>query len=192
MGENPWRSAEALFAEKVRPARIWDARPRRSSPPVDLFGATPPAKDTSLEGRARARYCTDHALACVPLCLESRDRPWQRASLDGIDLATGRALEIKCGPATYKQVYTSDRVPLHYVGQLQQTLAVTGFAAIDFWVWRPGRPPLHLEVARDEAYIARLNERGALFWDRVLVARTERRAGALGLELSSPQLSSRA
>ena len=170
MGENPWKRAETLFAEKIRPPRIFDSRQRRTVPQTDLFGTAPP-RDTSLEGRARARYCAEHGLACVPLCLESYARPWQRASLDGIDLGQSRALEIKCGPATYAEVAASRRVPAHYVGQLQQTLAVTGFDAIDFWVWRPGLVPLKLTVPRNEAYIATLIERGAEFWDRVSAAR---------------------
>ena len=156
--------------------------PRRAGPPArPVRRAPPPRKDTSLEGRARARFCADHSLACVPLCTQSIDRPWQRASLDGIDLAARRALEIKCGPSTYAQVAATGRVPGHYTGQLQQTLAVTGFDAIDFWVWRPGRPPLHLEVARDEGFIERLNDRSAAFWERVVAARAARQAACGGL-----------
>ncbi len=172
MGQNPWRSAEALFAEKVAPPRYGWARPKRPPPVVaGLFGEPPPAEERGLEAQARRLYREQHGSAVAPLCLASRARPWQRASLDGIDLAAGRAIEIKCGAATYAAVRASGRVPGHYIGQLQQTLAVTGFDSIDFWVWLPGRPPLLVPEHRDEVYIARLNEVGAAFWERVVGAR---------------------
>lgn len=172
MGENPWRSPAALFAEKVAPPRYGPARPRRPAPVIaDLFGTPPPPRDTGLEAQARRLYIAAHGSAVAPCCLVSTVRPWQRASLDGLDLTAGRALEIKCGPATYAEVARSGRVPGHYVGQLQQTLAVTGYASIDFWVWCPGRPPLLITEWRDDIYIERLNDRGANFWARVLAAR---------------------
>ncbi len=172
MGQNPWRSTAALFAEKVAPPRYGFARPRRPAPVVaDLFGAPPQREDNGLEAQARRLYRQQHGSAVAPLCLVSQERPWQRASLDGIDLAEQRLLEIKCGSATYAEVARSGRVPGHYVGQLQQTLAVTGWDSIDFWVWLPGRPPLLIPERRDEGYIATLNACGAAFWTRVEAAR---------------------
>lgn len=172
MGQNPWRSPQALFAEKVAPPRYGIARPKRTAPVVaDLFGAAPIREETGLEAQARRLYRQQHGSAVAPLCLVSIDRPWQRASLDGIDLAEGRLLEIKCGSATYADVARSGRVPGHYVGQLQQTLAVTGLDSIDFWVWLPGRPPLLITERRDEVYIAALNAAGKSLWDRIIIAR---------------------
>ncbi len=172
MGQNPWRSPQALFAEKVAPPRYGAGRRERPLAAVaDLFGATPVREDGGLEAQARRLYRQQHGSAVAPICLVSTERPWQRASLDGADLAAGRLLEIKCGSATYAAVAKSGRVPGHYIGQLQQTLAVTGFDAIDFWVWLPGRPPLLITERRDEVYIAELNERGAAFWARVMAAR---------------------
>ncbi len=172
MGQNPWRSPQALFAEKVAPPRYGFARPARVAPVVaDLFGAAPVREDNGLEAQARRLYRQQHGSDVAPHCLVSVERPWQRASLDGIDLAAGRLLEIKCGSATYAEVARSGRVPGHYVGQLQQTLAVTGWDSIDFWVWLPGRPPLLIPERRDEVYIDALNTRGADFWARVLAAR---------------------
>jgi len=172
LGENPWRSQAALFAEKVAPPRHGPPRARRPAPVVaDLFGAVPERHDTGLEAQARRLYVAAHGSAVAPNCLVSIDRPWQRASLDGIDLVAGRAIEIKCGPATYAEVARTGRVPGHYIGQLQQTLAVTGYAGIDFWVWHPGRPALLVPEHRDDVYIDRLNRTGAAFWARVIAAR---------------------
>ncbi len=172
MGQNPWRSPGALFAEKVAPPRYGAQRRQRPLPAIaDLFGAVPAREDTGLEAQARRLYRTQHGSDVAPICLESAERPWQRASLDGADLAASRLLEIKCGAATYADVARSGRVPGHYIGQLQQTLAVTGLDAIDFWVWLPGRSPLLIAERRDDVYIAELNTRGAAFWARVVAAR---------------------
>jgi predicted phage-related endonuclease len=107
----------------------------------------------------------------VPNCLESKDRPWQRASLDGLCLATRRVVEIKCGDKVHAHVQSTGKVPGYYVGQLQHILAVTGFDMIDFWVWLPGKQPLLLNVPRDDAYIARMTAAEAEFWANVLAAR---------------------
>lgn len=173
MEQNPWRSAAALFAEKVAPPRYGAPRAqhRRRQPLPDLFGTPPVREDMGLEAQARRLYRAQHGSDVAPICLASTQRPWQRASLDGADLAAGRLLEIKCGAATYAAVAKSGRVPGHYVGQLQQTLAVTGLDAIDFWVWLPGRTPLLITERRDEVYILELNARGAAFWARVVAAR---------------------
>jgi putative phage-type endonuclease len=189
MGENPWRSAKALFAEKVAPSRYGSARPAPPKPVVsDLFAAAPapkpPAPDqryrsaasrgTALEPYARELYNRHVGENLVPNCLESRDRPWQRVSLDGLCLHSSRVLEIKCGDKVYAHVASTNKVPGYYIGQLQHILAVSGFAAIDFWVWLPGKAPLLLTVPRDDAYIERLTMASAAFWERVETMRGAR------------------
>lgn len=187
MGENPWRSAKALFAEKIAPSRFGPAPatppPPRQPPHADLFAAAarPPlpsrsdrsatSRGTALEPYARDLYNAHVGGALAPMCLQSTDIPWRRASLDGFCAATSRALEIKCGDKVYAHVEATGRVPAYYIGQLQQILAITSYAVIDFWVWLPGRTPLLLTVPRDEAYIATLTATGAEFWARVLAAR---------------------
>lgn len=186
LGENPWRSAKALFTEKVAPSRYTVARAARPKPVIaDLFAAAPPAappppdrryrsaasRGTALEPYARELYNRHTGGNLVPNCLESKDRPWQRASLDGLCLATRRVVEIKCGDKVHAHVQSTGKVPGYYVGQLQHILAVTGFDMIDFWVWLPGKQPLLLNVPRDDAYIAQMTAAEAEFWANVLAAR---------------------
>jgi putative phage-type endonuclease len=186
MGENPWRSAKALFAEKSAPSRYGAARPPPPKPVIaDLFATAPPAappppdrryrsaasRGTALEPYARELYNRHIGGTLEPSCLQSRALPWQRASLDGFCLESRRALEIKCGDKVYAHVETTGRVPGYYIGQLQHILAASGFEAIDFWVWLPGRTPLLITVPRDDTYIARLTATGAEFWARVEAAR---------------------
>ncbi len=186
MGENPWRSAKALFAEKVAPSRYGPAGPVPEKPAIaDLFAAAPrPAapppdrryrsaasRGTALEPYARDLYNRHVGAETVPNCLESRDRPWQRVSLDGLCLRSNRVVEIKCGDKVYGHSASTGTVPGYYIGQLQHILAISGFDAVDFWVWLPGKTPILINVPRDEAYIARMTAMQADFWERVLAAR---------------------
>ena len=169
MGENPWKSADRLFREKIAPppggnwvaGGDWGAK----------GGGGAMGRGHALEPHARAHYTEATGIAVQPLCVASISRPWQRASLDGICTINRRLVEIKCGDKVHALTATHGTVPGYYVGQLQHTLAVTGYDSIDFWVWLPGKPVQHLTMARDEDYIARLNERGAAFWARVEAAR---------------------
>lgn len=191
MGQNPWRSAKALFNEKVAPSKYGPAGPAPPPKPVvaDLFPVVrapqsppkPPPPDrqyrsaasrgTALEPYARDLYNRHVDGDLQPMCLQSIDLPWQRASLDGFCLATQRVLEIKCGDKVYAHVEDKGIVPAYYIGQLQHILAVSGFASIDFWVWLPGKTPLLLNVPRDEAYIERMTAMQTAFWERVEAAR---------------------
>jgi putative phage-type endonuclease len=186
MGENPWRSARALLAEKSRPSRFGPAppepaepritgyivrRPDAAPPPPDRWHRNAASRGTALEPYARDLYNRHTGGELIANCLQSRARPWQRASLDGLCLRHGRAVEIKCGDKVYAHVEATGAVPRYYVGQLQHILAVSGLPAIDFWVWLPGKTPLLLTVPRDEAYIARLNAAEASFWAEVEQAR---------------------
>ena len=167
MGENPWKSEKRLFTEKTTAPRIHSGGGGSSS-----GGQSAMARGTALEPYARGRYqeATGHALE--PLCLQSTLRPWQRASLDGIDLASRRLVEIKCGDKVYAHTEATGTVPRYYLGQLQHILAVTDFESIDFWVWLPNRPGLLLTIPRDDAYIDRMTMREAAFWARVEAARS--------------------
>jgi putative phage-type endonuclease len=196
MGENPWKSERRLMTEKTAPLKPWIAAARAPKPTAraqpDLFDLPKPAprarsvsrfegpntrgtgamaRGNALEPHARALFCERFGVPVEPVCLQSVARPWQRASLDGIDFATRRVIEIKCGDKVYASTAETGRVPGYYVGQLQHILAVTGFESIDFWVWLPGLAALHLSVPRDDAYIARMTEREGAFWERVVLAR---------------------
>ncbi len=195
LGENPFRSAARLFAEKAAPSRFGGASssPVRApaaqqgqlfggdrgfasaalpSPPPDLRHRSAAARGSALEPYARALYNRHIGGLLQPDCLQSIERPWQRASLDGIDLAARRAVEIKCGDKAYALTKSNNAVPSYYIGQLQHILAVSGYDAIDFWVWLPGKTPLLLTVPRDEAYIARMIALEAKFWEAVMTARS--------------------
>jgi hypothetical protein len=98
--------------------------------------------------------------------VQSLDRPWQRASLDGLSADGERVVEIKCGLATYQSATARQRPARHHYAQLQHILSVTGLPVIDYWCYAPARPSLHLEVRRDETFIDRLLIAEEIFWRR--------------------------
>ena len=165
MGENPWKSARRLRTEKL--AEIHGSGGHRQ-----WRGNGAMARGTALEPAARAHFVEWTGAMVQPACLESMLHPWLRASLDGIEADTRRVVEIKCGDKAYQHTATNGAPPRYYYGQLQHILAVTGFDAIDFWCWLPGRAPQHIKVPRDEPYIARLLDAEARFWDELTAAAT--------------------
>lgn len=159
LGDKRATSVERLLLEKQQPPRD----PRRNF--VREQGA-------ALERAARAQYCLALGLAVEPACVQSLARPWQRASLDGLAADGERVVEIKCGPSTWQSAAARRRPPRHHVAQLQHILSVTGLPVIDYWCYCPPHPPLHLEVRRDEVYIARLLAAEEVFWARLALGKT--------------------
>lgn len=159
LGAKPSKSPERLLLEKQQPPQAAGQSFAR-------------ARSAELERAARARYCSAVGVTVEPTCVQSLDRPWQRASLDGLSADGERAVEIKCGRAAYQSALARGRPPRHHTPQLQHLLAVTGLPVIDYWCYRPSLAPLRLEVRRDEAYQRRLLAAEEAFWKRFAPAAT--------------------
>ena len=155
MGEKRATSVERLLLEKQQPA------PAQAS--ARHFEQ---ARSAARERQARALYRQAAGLAVEPACVQNLARPWQRASLDGLSADGARAVEIKCGKATYATAAARQQPARYHVPQLQHLLAVTGLPVIDYWCHCPPHPPLRLEVRRDDVYIARLLLAEEAFWRR--------------------------
>ncbi len=165
LGVKPSKSAERLLLEK-------------QPPPQDLGRNFTRTRGAALERAARADYILATGVAVTPACVQNLDRPWQRASLDGLSADGERAVEIKCGRAAYQTAAARGRPPRQHFPQLQHILAVTGLPAIDYWCHCPPHAPVRLEVRRDDAYIQRLVTAEEIFWRRFAPAATLARSGA--------------
>ncbi len=155
LGRNRWKSAKAVLQEKAAPVR------------TGTFSNAAMARGTALEPQARAHYQQRTGHDVQPACLQSRMYPWLRASVDGICLAQKQLVEIKCGEKVYEHSARHGKVPDYYMGQLQHILAVTGYAAIDFWCYLPGLSPHLIHVLRDDSFIAHMLTTHAQFWQQV-------------------------
>ena len=154
MGENPFKTSDQLFREK------------RGL--VQDFGQNPAmALGTKLEPEARERYISRTGNQVRPICLQSRQYPWLRASLDGLAQNSEGVVEIKCGRSVYRKASQYRSVPTYYFAQLQHILAITHLDAIDFWCYWPGHPHVLIEVKRQDGYIERLLKQESEFWNAV-------------------------
>ena len=153
MGLSPWQKDSELLLLKTgqqaeRPANDAMQRGKR------------------LEPVARLAYVQHTGIAVEPVCVQSREHPWMRASLDGLSADGRHVVEIKCPGEKDHRLAACGRVPEKYFPQLQHILAVTGLGAIGYWSFRFDHTVL-LTVERDEAFIADLLEKEIAFWARV-------------------------
>ena len=116
---------------------------------------------------ARLAYVKHTGIDVAPVCVQSRQHSWMRASLDGLSADGRHVLEIKCpGEKDHRLAASGSVPPEKYYPQLQHILAVTGLGEISYWSFRFDSTAL-LKVARDEAFIAGLLEKEVAFWTRV-------------------------
>jgi hypothetical protein len=125
------------------------------------------ARSATRERQARDHYCRTAGVTVEAVCVQNLQRPWQRASLDGLSADGAHALEIKCGQSTYAATAARQRPARRQYPQLQHILAVTGLAAIDYYCFCPPHPALRLSVPRDEPFIQRLIAAEECFWQRL-------------------------
>ena len=155
MRENPWHGVDELLQEKRG-----IARGRRQNAAM--------ARGARLEPEARKRYETAIGVSVRPVCLQSSQYDWLRASVDGLSADGRTVVEIKCGDSVYRKTASYGKVPHYYYGQVQHVLAITGNSSIDFWCWLPGRSGVLVQVERDAKYIKTLIETERNFWKRVI------------------------
>ena len=136
MGLSPWQKEGELLLLKTgqkteRPANDAMERGKR------------------LEPVARQAYVEHSGIGVEPLCVQSRQHAWMRASLDGLSADGHHVVEIKCPGEKDHSLAASGIVPGKYYPQLQHILAVTGLAEIFYWSFRFDHTVL-LKVDRDE------------------------------------------
>jgi putative phage-type endonuclease len=119
-----------------------------------------------LEPVARLAYVNQTGIVVEPMCVQSNEHAWMRASLDGLSADGQHVVEIKCPGEKDHSLAAAGNVPGKYYPQLQHILAVTGLAEIFYWSFRFGHTVL-LKVDRDESFIAELIEKEVAFWTRV-------------------------
>ncbi|GEM_PF-6659306 len=155
MGENRFKRLDYLIKEKT------------SFNLIDGYENEKMALGKSLEPVALDSYIKKTGNYVTPVCIQSAQYNWLRASLDGINIYDRKVVEIKCGKSAYEWVYRHHTVPKYYYAQTQHILAITNYESLDFWCYWPGNHEILIKVERNEAYINILLEREYEFWKSI-------------------------
>ena len=135
LGVSPWKTPEELREEKMRPPSRSPGGGKKGSNRAQQWGH-------DNEPDARGWYTDLTGIGVVQVCCCHDDYPWIKASLDGLNTAIGRVVEIK---APYSQSHgTHDlalagEVPHYYLPQLIHQSLVTGLDRVDYVSYDPRR-----------------------------------------------------
>lgn len=171
MGENPWKTRDALLEEKLGVRRRFS-------------GNAATRRGVALEPQAREVYERYRQVRMAPAVLENISRQWQIASVDGIDVGGTLIVEIKCGIKSYEHTSKTGRPPQYYYGQLQHILSVTGLESLDYCCYNPGKKTIIFAVERDNSYIDRLLREEERFYGTLMAERLppkKRRSSQIGI-----------
>jgi putative phage-type endonuclease len=157
LGCSPWASALSTYVEKTT-------------------DDVPPKEDTErmkwgrlLEPIILAEFAKDAGRLVQPggVLLRSVERPWQLATLDGSQRDGDRGEGIVEVKTSGHARHWDEGVPPEVGVQVQHQMAVTGLAWASVVVLLGGSRLYHVDIERDGAFIAAMNEAEADFWDRV-------------------------
>lgn len=162
MGENPDKTPLELWQELVG-----------IKAPQDLSRIPQVRKGVKLEPLALNAFEEKYGQIGLPICAESSEHPFIRASFDGL-LENGSPVEIKnLAEDNHLQVLAlREKSPAYqlYYWQVMHQLIVSGASRGYLWFWSPKHEPCCLVVDRDEALCGQIIEAEKNFWEMVETA----------------------
>jgi putative phage-type endonuclease len=155
LGDNPYEKPSSLILKKC-------------GVPSEFKGNDATRHGEKYESVARDLYCEKTGEVAHELGLvQHPDIKWLGGSADGVT-ESGRLIEIKC-PVSRK---IENKVPKHYLPQIQILLEVLNLDECDFIQYRP--EPLEYQVTtikRDREWFAERLPKLQSFWDEVMYKR---------------------
>ena len=155
MGISPWGSAHSVFLDKRG-----EAPPFVSNPAVEFGVRMEPEIREFYEQKVGEWY---------PAAVVVNSDSWALSSLDGINSAHTRILEIKtCGRKGFQDAING-RVAPHYMAQAQWALmCVPSAKELEFVFYNDGNYA-HVIVQRDQELIDEMAAKGKQFYDESLI-----------------------
>ena len=151
MGVSPWSSPYDLWLEKMGMA------PEKTMTPAMQRGI-------DLQDKALDCFAKMTGLDTFPDVKVHPKYDFMIASLDGITLDGHAIVEVKCpGQKTHEIASLYNRVPDHYIPQLQHQMEVCGHDRIYYFSF-DGENGVVIQVLRDDSYIKELLEKETAFW----------------------------
>jgi len=155
MGVSPWKSELELYNEKVSCTEI---------PDNSNFAMR---RGVELEPHALSLFEAQTGYLMMPRVLEHPKYKFLSASLDGLELDSKCAVEIKCAGHVDHNLALQGKIPEKYMPQLQHQMMVCGLESIYYMSYRDDNDFKILEVKRDNDYCNKLLEKELEFWDRI-------------------------
>ncbi|GAB3392048.1 lambda-exonuclease family protein [Azotobacter armeniacus] len=159
MGHNPDKT----------PLELWKELVGLTTPP-DLSVVPQVRRGQKFEPLALQMFEEKYGQLGLPICAESQEHPFIRASFDGL-LGDGAPVEIKnLAEDNHLQVLAlRDKSPAFqlYRWQVMHQLIVCGARRGYLWFWSPKHEPCCLVVERDDLLIQRIIEAEKIFWNTV-------------------------
>ena len=105
----------------------------------------------------------------MPTVVEHPTEPWMMASLDGINSAETRILEIKtCNEKIFEEALSGKVVQYYFTQGQQQLACVPSAVDVEFVFYHAGKYA-HVVVERDEEFIADMIEKAREFYELCIV-----------------------
>ena len=148
MMESPWKTPLQLYNEKISDKSFQQSNERMQ-------------RGLDLEPIARDLFNQRTGCHMEPSILVD---DWAMASLDGIDTAMERILEIKCPGEKDHSLAKQGKIPDHYFPQLQHQLYVSGYNE-GFYFSFDGADGIIVPFSRNEEYIKNMVNEEHKFYD---------------------------
>lgn len=165
LGESPWLSATALYAEK-----IGELEPSTDEDPEYMYWGQ------QLEASIVAGYQdrTGRPVQKASLLLRSVECPWAVCTLDAltgdVDGQPAWPLEIK-NVGAHNVHHWENGCPRHYYLQCQQQMLVTGARKATIAALIGGQRMIWCDIDRDEIEIKRIKIMARIFWEQCVEKR---------------------
>ncbi|MEC7839053.1 MAG: YqaJ viral recombinase family protein [Chlamydiota bacterium] len=154
MGKSPWKTPHQLWEEKMG---IKDS----------FFESQTMRRGKDLESEARKAFEAQTGLVVWPDVLTHNEHDFIIASMDGITMDGGQAVEIKCPGDKTHSMALQGIIPEHYQIQMQHQLAVAGLKKMFYYSF-DGTQGILLELERDEQLIQELIQKEKEFYKYIL------------------------
>jgi putative phage-type endonuclease len=147
------------------PYKLWEEKVGFGSERVDN-----PAMQAGrlVEERARQIYERMTGVFMRPMMVFNTEKKFMMATLDGLSLDEKIVVEIKKAKLEDHELAKMGKVPQRYYPQNQHQLACTGHDMQHYFSYYSDDDVELVEVARDNEYIAKLEQEEAIFWKSVL------------------------
>lgn len=173
MGVSPWKTR----------LQLWEEKTGKKKPEATNYAQQ---KGVNMEDEARAHYELTHDRDMPADCVEHKEHPFLRASLDGYNRAENLVLEIKCPGAEDHATAVAGKVPEKYWPQVQHMLMITG-GELDYFSYHKEKGAT-VRVKPDLSYIPKLFIAELEFWEMVQKKEAPPMSKDDVLEVTDPQM----